>query len=533
MLFSKTRTENFLAFTEKYSTLIIGLFFLFLFALGISIYQDFGLSWDENVQLILGKVNWAFLAHLDFTLLDTTHTTHGPLFTTVAYAINQLTGLTEKRDIFLQRHLIGHLLFLVSTFFFFRLGKEHFKSWKLGLFGVLLLILSPRIYAHSFFNPKDLPMLSMSIIAFYTMLRFLRKPTFFRTIIHALCCALVIDIRLHAIVIPTITVFMLLFQKRVSPCKTHSEVLRRIAEFSILSIGFVILFWPVLWGNPIGRLLGGTEMIAQYPWPYQQLYFGNIIGGDTPWHYAPVWIGITTPLVYLLFFIFGSAYSAISIYTRPWKWNETMRDRAVFLCWFFGPLLAVILLQSTLYNGWRHLYFIYPALLLLSLTGFREVARLLSLLPNTAGFFLRTYSLILLGVYLFGIAGTMIRYHPYGHVYFNEVIGGIQRAQGQFELDYWGLSFREALEKLARTAPEKNIYVYPSSWVFREDHKMLSDYAETRLHFVPTNLQARYHLGFQPWHNTGIIYDTIERDGVPLVTVYSQKPTDPPPPIHQ
>ena len=39
------------------------------------------------------------------------------------------------------------------------------------------------------------------------------------------------------------------------------------------------------------------------------------------------------------------------------------------LAFFLGPLLAAIIFESTLYNGWRHLYFIYPSFLMMSMLG--------------------------------------------------------------------------------------------------------------------------------------------------------------------
>ena len=33
------------------------------------------------------------------------------------------------------------------------------------------------------------------------------------------------------------------------------------------------------------------------------------------------------------------------------------------------PILAVIMLNSTLYNGWRHMYFIYPGIIIITLLG--------------------------------------------------------------------------------------------------------------------------------------------------------------------
>jgi hypothetical protein len=46
---------------------------------------------------------------------------------------------------------------------------------------------------------------------------------------------------------------------------------------------------------------------------------------------------------------------------------------------------------------------------------------------------------------------TMIRLHPYQAVYFNAFAGGPGGAAFRYELDYWGLSYKEGLRFLLRS----------------------------------------------------------------------------------
>ena len=41
----------------------------------------------------------------------------------------------------------------------------------------------------------------------------------------------------------------------------------------------------------------------------------------------------------------------------------------VFLALSVGPILIVVLLDSVLYDGWRQIYFVYPALVLTAMRG--------------------------------------------------------------------------------------------------------------------------------------------------------------------
>ena len=48
--------------------------------------------------------------------------------------------------------------------------------------------------------------------------------------------------------------------------------------------------------------------------------------------------------------------------------NKELQD-LLHLFIFFIPIFSIIILHSTLYDGWRHLYFIYPSFLMVSLSG--------------------------------------------------------------------------------------------------------------------------------------------------------------------
>ena len=50
--------------------------------------------------------------------------------------------------------------------------------------------------------------------------------------------------------------------------------------------------------------------------------------------------------------------------------NDLLVEDTIYLILLFIPIIMVITLNSTLYNGWRHLYFIYPVFLLISIKGF-------------------------------------------------------------------------------------------------------------------------------------------------------------------
>jgi hypothetical protein len=124
-----------------------------------------------------------------------------------------------------------------------------------------------------------------------------------------------------------------------------------------------------------------------------------------------------------------------------------------------APLGAVAIFHSINYDGWRHFYFTYPALLYFSIWGVVTVTSWVSGL----GKFARPARVALAptGVLcLAQISWVMIRYHPLENLYFNRLAGkNLTEIRRRFDMDYWGLSQRQALENLLELDPSPTIRV--------------------------------------------------------------------------
>ena len=54
-----------------------------------------------------------------------------------------------------------------------------------------------------------------------------------------------------------------------------------------------------------------------------------------------------------------------------------------------------------------------------------------------------------------------IRLHPYEYVYYNSLVGGTGGAYRNYEMDYWGISYKEITHYINLTAPQgSNILVF-------------------------------------------------------------------------
>ena len=155
-----------------------------------------------------------------------------------------------------------------------------------------------------------------------------------------------------------------------------------------------------------------------------------------PWFYAPWWFLITTPPV-----VIGGLVLSSSSRGRAWALRKyTLWAVALF------PVVLVVVMRSTLYDGVRHLLFVYPILAVLAASGW------IAWLSTEHRLWERRVAAGLLALGLVHVLAFNVRSHPNETVYFNELVGGPRGAFARYEMDYWGNCVLEAVDWSARTA---------------------------------------------------------------------------------
>jgi hypothetical protein len=212
------------------------------------------------------------------------------------------------------------------------------------------------------------------------------------------------------------------------------------------------LFWPVLWEGPAFHFTSAMAEMSKYQWNDDILYRGSIITGTTvPWHYLLVWIAISTPIPYLLLFFVGLIFITKRLITQPLYFASHQKDQLLMMVCFFLPLIMIIVLKSVVYDGWRHVFFIYPSFILIALCGLKSLKD---------GLFKKNKFLlfILVGCAIVFNFSVMAGLHPYENVYFNRLAGkDMKEVKKNFELDYYGLSSKQALEYILKNDTSSKI----------------------------------------------------------------------------
>lgn len=523
---------NSIEYIRTHDRWAIAAFLVVAAVFGLLLVPTYGMGWDEDTSIESGEVTLEYLQDIgnqNATLWTDPTRYYGVAFELpMAIVSSNILAFTTARSLILFRHAVIYLLFLAGTYLFYLFCRKRFATGWLPLIGVIFLFLSPRIFADAFYNAKDIPAMVLFIAAAYALVLFLEKPSKKTMFWLSLASVLLIDIRLTGLLIPALT-FLLSGAQVVFVPEARQQLRQRgglLVGYTLFVLIGVILFWPFLWHNPLGHFLEALRDMSHFSRQanLRMLFAGKMITAATiPWFYVPLWMLVTTPVSYVVLFFIGAGTSIVSIVADMRSAVRTRLQDLVVVAWFFTPILAVIVLHSILYDGWRQMYFIYPALVYLSLIGIDAVRRFLELGGRNAQ---RIGTRVLAGTIVLNlafVAGFMIRNHPYGNLYFTVLAGGEEQARRNFDMDYWGLTFKDGLEYIASTDSSLVIPVY---FAEGSPNNPLILEPDTRRRFVVVSKieQARYVLdNYREQQYDEIPWDTefhsITVDGTKVMTI--------------
>jgi hypothetical protein len=518
--------------------------FAALALLGLVLVGDYGISWDETQQRLIGMVAFNHVSQVLFPGLITPFPDvpalehfrdrdYGVVFELPAVVLERALRLSDPRSIYLMRHYLTFLVFLAGVVAMYRMASLHCGIKMAGLLAAGMLLLSPRFFAEAFYNSKDIVFMAFFAIAMTSLFFFLREPKLRTAVAHAFASALAVDVRIMGLLLVATTLtalFLLCLQGRLK-----WQLAAGLGSLYLLvTAGFVVAMFPFLWTDPWGNLLIAFENMSQFArWGGDVLYFGAMLPGtDLPWHYAPAWIAITTPpvILALLFVgIFATLYRLSKNGFRLWQSPHEL-EALITLGLLTAPIAAVILLNSVLYNSWRQLYFVYPALLLLATRGAYDLYGYLQRSRTLQNGFI----VVLVAAAL--LTGQwMVRAHPLQNVYFNVFAGADHNSR--FELDYWGLANRHALEFLLNYQPAGPIAVAAHSFTpLSFSALILQPNERERLQFEPDKAMPHYLINnYYGWQRHGDLLEVdasyslihqIEVVGEVVLSIYQWRAND-------
>ena len=497
--------------------IILGVYFFFnLFTLPM-----YGMQWDEPVQHHLGQVSLDYAQgktqDLKFAR-DDLHN-YGPFLEMINVTVGNflINGMqVEYTD---AHHFFLIITTMIGFYFLYRLNRKLFDE-KVAIASVIFLMLLPRFLTHSIINSKDIPLALFPIVVIYFLYLTYINHKFIYALLAGLFFGWSLAIQVTSLMI--LPIFFLPFLiTNLKDFKTIQEI-KLSAVFILTTAIITIISWPFLWIDPT-QFLKSIQFFTQHGWSNNVLYLGKIYTATgLPWHYPLFYIFMTIPIFVLLFLIIGVS----NIIKSTLKDKKLTFPAVLLLCWIFIPLLVYLKPDSVKYDGVRHYFFVFPPLITLAAIGFCTLLKYIT--PYLYGYKKEAYPIFLSLIATVLFINVMTTF-PYGDSYFNEPTLALlgDHAEEKVEVEYWGTTYREAMQWINTNVPENSVICVPiathllQAYPIRPDIKIECPPGETthlmlftRLAYYPPDLNDNY-----PFKGKQPIY-TISRLGSDLLQLY-------------
>ncbi len=370
---------------------------------------------------------------------------YGPVFDVLTVAAIKVFHAEDEYRV---RHILNSMAGW-SAILFAALIAVMLGGWRAGIITLVFMFLSPRFLGHSFNNPKDIPFTAAYIFTIYGIIRFLKyfpekKYKYAWPI--ALGIGLTIGVRVGGILLAIYFLFFtgihyLFTTKYKQWLKKENiiQLLRTLAFATGISIvGYIIgiILWPFAHQAPISRTIEAMQYMEQYATSLRQVFEGKIIWSDhVPWYYLPKYIFMTIPEFIILGLICFFALIN-SLKKEDASWYFILLFISIF------PVVYIIIKESNVYGGWRHVSFIFPGIAILAAVGANT---LISKFQNK---YLQIGIAAAFGILAFLPLRHTIANHPHQYIYYNSLSGGVKKAYSSYEMDYFYHTLRAGSEWL-------------------------------------------------------------------------------------
>ena len=460
---------------------------------GMVVVGDYAVGFDTRDTRTLADRTRAFITgdapHLHWTVGKASRH-YGMAFELPLLLIERGMEGTDPRNIYLMRHLITHLFFLAGGLCCSLLVYRMCNSRGLALLALLLFLLQPRLYAHSFFNSRDSPFLSMFMVTLYLTHQAFRKDTVGAFLLCGVSVGILTNLRIMGLMLYPAVLALRGLDLVQTNWGEWKHVVVTGAVFALAGPGTLYALSPYLWTNPFEFVTAVQTLAHHINRPADELFQGSLIDPhQLPWHYIPTWIAISTPPITLLGGVLGVLGVGLRSVLRPRAalGNTELRFGLLLVACLTLPVVAIIALGSHIYNGWRQVYFLHAPLCGLAGLGLQWA--------GGASRQARVWVYALTGVGVL-VTGGGWQLHPHQQVYFNGLVDRMtpEALRTHYVLDPWGQSCREGLDFLRRRYPATTVYVQ-NSWPVYNGWLTLPQAGRARLVLVEEDADVRISCG--------------------------------------
>ena len=387
--------------------------------------------------------------------------------------------------VYKMRYAFVFMYYFISLICFYFLCKRLFSANMktenslrfLAICGVMMLFLFPRFFAGSVGDVKNLSFVSFFIIALFFMVKFLQEHRgIIPCIFFCIFSAIATNVRMAGLLlIAAILVFMIIEDiftlKNLIPKSENRKLnnLSFIFPYILILVVFTLLFYfitPAMWNNPLEQLnLMLTKSVDYDIWDRDMVFNGHLITrNEIPWYYLPIWMGITIPVYILFFFVVGIVALIVGLYKG--KLEFFIRDRLLWMLLFLF-LIPTIMVMSGLvgiYMGWRHVYFLFVPLVLISLYGVIKLHEVLQRNQMRVRTNLAVPMIIAAG--LLGSAFHLGINHPYQGTLFNAIGTPVGKYFDRSDNNVRFQGYLTCLEYLLENYPDQDLSIESAQYMY-------------------------------------------------------------------
>lgn len=508
--------------------------------------KDYGQSGDEWLQKEYGQNIYDYYANGNEQALDYSAKSlqyqgmeyYGGLFDFSMEILHRWFPSIDHNNL---RHFFNALIGALLMIFTGLLARRLSGKWIVGTLALLFIFFSPRIFGESMNNPKDIPFASGFIIGLYFMVALLQDmPAKMWRNAFGLAAGFAIAFGVRAaggiLLLAYVGLFCLVYYLMNKPFREHlkannNKLFKKVITALVVALicGYIValLAWP--WGlqSPLSNPLVALKEMTNRSVILRVLFDGEYWSNNAlPWFYEFKWIIMTSPLIVIA----GAAVFVLLIKPAISRYGLFAVGLVIFSAVF--PLLYMVYKHSSVYDTWRHVFFVYPAWVIMAALCVDIVA---GLVKN------EKLKMVPFAVALLALLPTIVwtvKAHPNQYVYFNELQGGVKGAYGYYDIDYYQNTDKQAadwIHKNVKPIPGRKVIVLSNmagidkyfekdtSWLtysygrYRERYHLDWDYYIAYPRYVPAQQMIN---GKWPSANTVKVF---EIDGVPLSAIFKNK----------
>ncbi len=529
---------------------------VFILALMICISGDFGITGDEMIQRNHGDLSLKFYTSLgkDTSYKNPPHVLpgwenqkyYGSVFDVVCSIFSNPTNAFETR------HLINAISGFIGILFCSFIALE-LSGVTGGIIALWFLTLTPFFFGHSFNNPKDLPFASFYIVSVYYLILFVKEfpsPTKRTIILLSVSIGICFAIRVGGLLLyPYLALFSFIasfnhiynrnttLSRQLKKKKTKNKsdinfkalsvIIKKVLLVCLVSYGVGVILWPYAIENPILNPFRALKFASNSPISVNVLFEGdNTMSNELPWYFLPKSMLMTCPEVIWL-----------GLFLLPFAIKNKTIKLPIFILLFTSlfPLAYILYKHASVHGSWRHVMFVYTPIVAASAVGWDGLIKKMN---NSK---IKYFIYLLLGVLLLHPALFMIKNHPNEYVYFNFTSGGIKKAYGKYETDYYFNSLKEASNWFKKNVPsnasKKTVIFSTGANYLKEYFKSDTNYQAKYVRYYERYYQDwdyailtsvyvnSYQITNKIWPFKNTIYK-VEADGVPLCVVIKRENKD-------